>query len=143
MEINTEKEIIALTNDIGVVTDRKVIIYKGKKSSTIELHTIKRINLFKKRKLFINLFLLLTTAFLTAIVFLIVQLTLVFKIGILTLLIALGTWSIYYKFYFYSIVIDLKDNQSLIFKTSQLRKEQTKNFYYSIRKKLRKFHLEK
>ena len=131
-----------LINGLGVITDTKVIIYKGKDSDVIYLDNIRRINLIKKRKFYTNIFFLCLAFGISAVLFYNIELDFMLKVGIILAIVLIGMLSAFHKFYFYSIIIDSKDNQSFVLSTTQFQKEQTKKFYYSIRKKLRKNKME-
>ena len=131
-----------LGNDIGLFSGNRVIIHIGKDSNVIQLEDIKRINLTKKRRFEVNI--LFVSLALTVAVILLYD----FELGIfqkqafVVLILAALAMSIFYKSYFYQIDIDLKDHESLIVKKGGFYKKQIKNFYFSLRKRLRKEHLE-
>lgn len=131
------------TNAIGIVTDSRVIIYKGKNSNVIPLGDIKSINLIKKRIFYGNAIFLIIAMVISYLLILFKELDVIVKLTSSLLILVTGLLAFVHKFYLYQVTIGLKDEKSLILNASQFRKEQIKNFHYLIRKKLRKNNLDR
>lgn len=134
---NNQTAAVNLTNTIGRITESRVIIYKGKSASIIQIEDIKSINLSKKRLLYGNLAFLVVALVLAAILISYKELELLIKLGSLALVLICALLCVFHKFYIYQMTIGLKGEKSFVINASQLRKEQIKNFHFLMRKKLR------
>lgn len=132
----TKTNVRNLNNQIGIVSDSRVIIHNGKDSNVIRLDAIKKINLVKKRRFELNLLFMLTAVFFGYPLFYNLLLDLFVKLLFLALFFAAVTLGVCYKSYLYQVRINLKNEKTLIIKAHQFRKAQLKYFYYSIRRKL-------
>lgn len=133
-DTSSKKDTIVLINELGVITGDHVIIYKGKQSSVIYLKNIKKIHLIKKRVFYTNvLFFSITLSIIYMFIYSI-NLHYLTKYGIILFSIITTLLSVFHKFYIYSIIIYLQNNELFVLKTNQLRKEQAKKFYNSIKK---------
>lgn len=128
----------ASVNNLGFVIDDKVIMYKGSEANIIYLKNIRKIDLIKERKLEFNLLFALVETLIGCFLFYNNELRFSVKF-IMVILIALAMlMSVFYKFYFYKIVVYLNDNRSLTLEASHRKKAQAKQLYFSIKRKLQK-----
>ena len=128
----------ASANNLGFVTDNKVIMYKGTEANIIYLKNIRKINLIKERKLEFNLLFVLVETLIGCFLFYNSELRISVKFIMVILTVIAMLMSVFYKFYFYKIVVYLNDNQSLTFEASHLKKAEAKQLYFSIKRKLQK-----
>lgn len=133
----TKTDKLHFDNEIGIVSDSRVIIHKGKASDVIRIDAIKKINLIKKRRFELNFLFMLAALSFALVLFYSLHLELVVKLLFLALIGAAIVMGISYKSYLYQVRINLKDEKTFIIRAHRYRKQQLKFFYYSIRRKLR------
>lgn len=127
---------INLKNDLGIITDSRVIIHKGKETNIFYLDNIKRVNLVKERKFITNLIFMCSSGL--GILLYDIHLPMLIQFAIIFLALAALLMGVFHKFYFYNIVINLKDERSFVLETTPFQKKQTKNFYFSMLSLLQK-----
>ena len=125
-------------NHLGFVTDNKVIMYRGTEANIIYLKNIRKIDLIKERKFDFNLLFMLVETLIACFLFYNSELRFSVKFIMVILTAVAMLMSVFYKFYFYKIVVYLNDNQSLTFEASHLKKAEAKQLYFSIKRKLQK-----
>lgn len=135
----TKNDLIYFDRKFGYITENQLIITKGTKKNKVYINSIKRVNLFKSRLLLSNLvcFLSSTSLLLYAYFYLKSDKNIIFysliAVGLLLLL-----YSFIHKFYIYRLVIKENNDAVVEIKTTQINREQIKDFYKTILKKIPK-----
>lgn len=135
---NTNFENIQYSKKFGVITPQHVILNTGKIQNKIYFESISRVNLIKSRVFYSNVLLLSICVIAISSLLLIKNINLVSKIVICILAITALITSFAHKFYFYKIVIHLKNNETHKVKATQFHRDCIKDFYFSILKRVRK-----
>ena len=136
--INTDLEIINYNKKFGVVTTQQVIINNGKHQNKIFFESISRVNLIKSRVFYSNiLFFAFSIVFITPL-FLFQNINLMQKGIAITLAVFSLVFAALHKFYFYKIVIKLKNDEHYDLNATQFHRDCIKDFYFSILKRVRK-----
>lgn len=135
----TKNDLIYFDRKFGYITENQLIITKGTKKNKVYINSIKRVNLFKSRLLLSNLvcFLSSTSLLLYVYFYLKSDKNIIFysliAVGLLLLL-----YSFIHKFYIYRLVIKENNDAVVEIKTTQINRDQIKDFYKTILKKIPK-----
>lgn len=135
----TKNDLIYFDKKFGYITENQLIITKGTKKNKVYINSIKRVNLFKSRLLLSNLvcFLSSTSLLLYVYFYLKSDKNIIFysliAVGLLLLL-----YSFIHKFYIYRLVIKENNDAVVEIKTTQINRDQIKDFYKTILKKIPK-----
>lgn len=137
--LETKTDIIYFDKKFGYITDNQLIITKGTKKNKVYINSIKRVHLFKSRLLLSNLicFLFSSSLLLYVYFFLKSNKNIIFYSLIVTGLLLL-IYSFIHKFYIYRLVIKENNDAVVEIKTTQLNRDQIKDFYKTILKKIPK-----
>ncbi|GEC80115.1 hypothetical protein B0A61_15005 [Flavobacterium aquatile LMG 4008 = ATCC 11947] len=137
--IETKNDIVYFDKKIGYITHNQLIITKGSKKNKIYINSIKRVNLFKSRVLLSNLICFLTSTSLLLYVYLYLKSNknITFYSLIVTGIVLL-VYSFIHKFYIYKLVIKENNDAVVEIKTTQIYRDQIKDFYKTILNKIPK-----
>lgn len=124
---------VTFIKKFGIITNKEVIIKRGNaKQIKISIDSISKVKLVKKRIIFFNI-ILLTLGLLTLIILLLNLKGEEFYLYLLSLICVLCfVLAFIHKFYLYSLIIKLKNKEEHVVKTTQLQRENIKDFYYAI-----------
>ena len=135
----TKNDLIYFDRKFGYITENQLIITKGTKKNKVYINSIKRVNLFKSRLLLSNLVCFLSSTSLLLYVYFYLKSN---KNIIFYSLIVLGllmlVYSFIHKFYIYRLVIKENNDAVVEIKTTQINRDQIKDFYKTILKKIPK-----
>lgn len=135
----TKNDVINLSNKFGYIAENQLIITKGSKHNTIHIDSIKRVNLFKNRLLINNLLCFMMSSAILLYVFLYLRSNKnILFYSMIVLGISLLIYSFIHKFYIYKLVIKENNNRIVEIKTTQINRNQIKDFYKSILNKIPK-----
>lgn len=137
--IETKNDIVYFDKKFGYITHNQLIITKGSKKNKIYINSIKRVNLFKSRVLLSNLICFLTSTSLLLYVYLYLKSNknITFYSLIVTGIVLL-VYSFIHKFYIYKLVIKENNDAVVEIKTTQINRDQIKDFYKTILNKIPK-----
>lgn len=137
--IETKNDIVYFDKKFGYITHNQLIITKGSKKNKIYINSIKRVNLFKSRVLLSNLICFLTSTSLLLYVYLYLKSNknITFYSLIVTGIVLL-VYSFIHKFYIYKLVIKENNDAVVEIKTTQIYRDQIKDFYKTILNKIPK-----
>lgn len=124
-------------NKFGVITPKQVIINNGKNQNKIYFESISRVNLIKRRVFYFNSILFTVSVLLLITLFLLNEVHLLLKIILLILSISSLAYAFIHKFYFYKIIIKLKNDKTYYIMTTQFHKNCIKEFYFSVLKRVK------
>ncbi|MBC7524294.1 MAG: hypothetical protein H7239_07635 [Flavobacterium sp.] len=129
---------IILTKKFGVITGQEVILKKCLDLNKISFEKISRVNLIKQRVYYTNFaFFVISTSLLVSI-FAINDLEMFSKMGIAFIASSSFLLSVTHKFYFYLLIIKLKNKKNYTIKSTQFQRDCMKEFYFSILKRVKK-----
>ncbi len=135
----TKNDIIYFDKKFGYITENQLIITKGAKKNKVYINSIKRVNLFKSRLLLSNLvcFLASTSLLLYVYFYLKSNKNIIFY-SLIVLGLLMLVYSFIHKFYIYRLVIKENNDAVVEIKTTQINRNQIKEFYKTILKKIPK-----
>lgn len=135
----TKNDLIYFDRKFGYITENQLIITKGTKKNKVYINSIKRVNLFKSRLLLSNLVCFLSSTSLLLYVYFYLKSDkniIFYSLIVLGLLLLL--YSFIHKFYIYRLVIKENNDAVVEIKTTQINRDQIKDFYKTILKKIPK-----
>ena len=136
--LNSTFDAIKYNKKFGVITPQQIILNTGKIPNKIYFESISRVNLIKSRVFYSNIVMLTFCIIAVTSLFFIKNMHLALKVFISILAITSLIIAFVHKFYFYKIVIHLKNNETHKVKATQFHRDCIKDFYFSILKRVRK-----
>ena len=137
--LETKNDIIYFDKKFGYITDNQLIITKGTTKNKVYIDSIKRVNLFKSREFLSNLVCFLASSSLLLYVYFYLKSNKnIFFYSLIAIGLLLLVYSFIHKFYIYRLVIKENNDAVVEIKTTQINRDQIKDFYKTILKKIPK-----
>jgi hypothetical protein len=139
MEVsNNKSDIIHLDEKLGFITQNQVVLYKNNREEKIDIQSVSKVQLIKKRIFNLNLLLLCSSLIVFYLTYFFYHNHSVFASFLFICGISIFLYSFYHKYYNYTIVIKEKNKKVHELKGSQIDRENIKVFYFKIVKRTNK-----
>ncbi|MBL7886815.1 MAG: hypothetical protein JNJ52_08710 [Flavobacterium sp.] len=135
---NDQNDIIHLDEKLGFITQNQVVLYKNNREEKIDIQSVSKVQLVKKRIFNLNLLLLCGSLIVFYLTYFFYHIHSVFASFLFIGGISIFLYSFYHKYYNYTIVIKEKNKRVHELKGSQVDRESIKVFYFKIAKRANK-----